>query len=52
MLPFSLLPILLFFPFYRSPEFYVQQFHALGMRNIKVSEFTLETPFFIASATK
>ena len=51
-LPFSLLPILLFFPFYRSPEFYVQQFHALGMRNIKVSEFTLETPFFIASATK
>ena len=51
-LPFSLLPILLFFPFYRSPEFYQQQFQHLGMVNIEIHEFFLESPFFVVSGTK
>lgn len=51
-LPFSLLPILLFFPFYRSPNFYVEQFRALGMCNINVHTFVLESPFFVVSGTK
>ena len=51
-LPFSLLPTLLFFPFYRSPHFYIEQFRSLGLCNINVHEFVLESPFFVVSGIK
>jgi ubiquinone/menaquinone biosynthesis C-methylase UbiE len=51
-LPFSLLPILLFFPFYRPADFYVEQFQRLGMSKICVHEFRLETPFIVVSGRK
>ena len=51
-LPFSLLPILMFFPFYRSPNFYVEAFEGMGMVDVQIQEFSLETPFFVVSAVK
>ena len=51
-IPFSLLPTLLFFPFYRSASFYVESLKGMGMVDVQVREFTLDSPFFIVSAVK
>ena len=51
-LPFSLLPILLFFRSYRTPADYVGQLEALGFENIVHKEVVLDTSFFLVAARK
>jgi SAM-dependent methyltransferase len=50
--PFSLLPAMLFFRYYRPAQAYVAQLQALGLREVRASELELDTPFFVVSARK
>lgn len=49
---FGLVPTLLFFRSYRTPEAYVRQLESLGLDRIEVREVVLDTPFFLLTATK
>ena len=51
-LPCSLLPIALFFSFYRNPDFYIDILYERGLTNIKIREFELDTGFFVVTGTK
>jgi hypothetical protein len=50
--PMSMLPLLLFFRSYRTPDSYVSQLEALGFRDIRQQEIHLDTPFFLVTARK
>ncbi len=49
---YSNLPILLFFRFYRSHEFYEQALRRLGFEEISVVPLHLEMPFFLVSGRR
>jgi len=51
-IPYYMIPMMLFFRSFRSPELYQQQLNTLGFKNIRVQHFTLECPFFIVTAEK
>jgi hypothetical protein len=51
-LPFSMLPILLFFRAYRAPSAYLEQLEALGFQDVRSREIMLDSPFFLVTATK
>jgi SAM-dependent methyltransferase len=48
-LPYSMLPMLLFFRAFRPPAFYATRFQALGLTRIEVQTFRLEMPFFLVT---
>lgn len=50
--PYSSIPTILFFQFYRSPELYTEQLAALGFRSIEVRKVELEMPFHLIVAKK
>lgn len=49
---FGNLPILLFFRFYRAPDFYTQALARLGLSDIAIAHFHLEMPFFLITARR
>lgn len=49
---FDLIPFLLFFRSFRSPEIYIEQLGASGFHPIDVRKIDLETPFFLVEARK
>jgi SAM-dependent methyltransferase len=51
-LPFSVLPILLFFRSYRSPQFYAGHLALRGMQQIVHREIDLDTRFMLITARK
>jgi SAM-dependent methyltransferase len=52
MLPYSAIPMLLFFHSFRGPSLYEEQLNALGFENVKVQRIDLETPFFLLTGIK
>jgi hypothetical protein len=50
--PMSMLPLLLFFRSYRSPDNYVTQLQALGFRDVRQQEIQLDSPFFLVTGRK
>lgn len=51
-LPFSMLPMLLFFRSFRPPTFYTRRFESLGLTDVEVRTFRLETPFFVVTGRR
>lgn len=51
-LPYSLLPMLLFFRSFRPPTFYTTRLEALGFTDVEVRTFRLETPFFLVTGRR
>lgn len=51
-IPYSLIPIMLFFRSYRSPQDYVRHLEAIGFHDIRVESIQLEMPFMLISAVK
>jgi ubiquinone/menaquinone biosynthesis C-methylase UbiE len=51
-LSYSIIPILLFFHSFRSPDIYEEHLRDLGFQDIKVRKIILETPFYLVTATK
>jgi hypothetical protein len=51
-LPFSAIPMLLFFHSFRGPSLYIEQLKALGFENITVQRLDLEMPFFLLTGVK
>jgi ubiquinone/menaquinone biosynthesis C-methylase UbiE len=51
-LPYSMIPFLLFFRSFRSPEIYEEQLVASGLHTIAIQRIDLETPFFLVTGTK
>jgi SAM-dependent methyltransferase len=51
-LPYSAIPMLLFFHSFRGPSLYVEQLRALGFQNITVQRIDLEMPFFLLTGVK
>ena len=50
--PYSMIPFLLFFRSYRSPEFYEKVLNRLNFREITIKKIILETPFYLTTAKK
>ncbi len=50
--PYSFLPLFLFYHAYRSPDLYVQILEELDYKNITTQWINLETPFFLITAIK
>jgi SAM-dependent methyltransferase len=50
--PMSMVPNLLFFRSYRSPQAYIEQLQRLGFLNIQQHELQLDSPFFVVTARK
>lgn len=50
--PYSLIPIMLFFRSYRSPEDYVMHLEQIGFREINLKTIELEMPFMLITAVK
>jgi hypothetical protein len=50
--PYSMIPFLLFFRSFRSPEIYKDQLNASGFRTIAIQRIDLEMPFFLVTGTK
>jgi len=50
--PYSMIPFLLFFRSFRSPDLYTDQLHALGFRDVHVQRIELETPFHLVTGVK
>lgn len=48
--PYSSIPTILFFQFYRSADLYTEQLAALGFRSIEVQRVELEVPFHLIVA--
>ena len=48
--PFSMVPMLLFFRYFRSPEFYASLLSELGLLDVSIRRFALEMPFFVVAA--
>jgi len=51
-LPYSMLPNLLFFRSFRSPQVYEDYLRQLGFQNIETRAIDLEMPFFLLTANK
>ena len=51
-LPYSQIPALLFFRFFRSPEIYAEHLKNLGFRDIQIQRIDLEMPFYLLTAIK
>jgi SAM-dependent methyltransferase len=51
-LPYSAIPMLLFFHSFRGPSLYIEQLGALGFQDIAVQRVDLEMPFFLLTGTK
>lgn len=51
-MPYSLIPIMLFFRSYRSPEDYAWHLDRIGFRDIKIQVIELEMPFYLITAVK
>jgi SAM-dependent methyltransferase len=51
-LPYSLIPMLLFFRSYRSPTFYQERLAELGFEEIAIQTIRLEMPFFVITARR
>lgn len=51
-IPYSLIPIMLFFRSYRSPEDYVIHLEQIGFREIVLKTVELEMPFMLITAVK
>jgi SAM-dependent methyltransferase len=51
-LPYSAIPMLLFFHSFRGPSLYEDQLKALGFENVTVQRIDLEMPFFLLAAMK
>lgn len=49
---FHMLPILLFFRSYRPWSFYTRHLGAMGLQQVEVREFAIETPFYLITASK
>lgn len=49
---YGLLPVMLFFRSYRSPEQYAEALSNCGFADIRVQQIQLEVPFLLISATK
>jgi SAM-dependent methyltransferase len=52
MLPYSAIPMLLFFHSFRGPSLYEEQLSALGFENIEVQRIELEMPFYLVTGVK
>jgi SAM-dependent methyltransferase len=52
MLPYSAIPMLLFFHSFRGPSLYEEQLRSLRFENIKVQRINLEMPFFLVEAKR
>ncbi len=50
--PYSAIPILLFFRYFRDPAFYESHLSALGLQDVRVTEILLDTPFYLITARK
>ena len=50
--PYAMLPLLLFFRSYRSPDVYCGHLQQLGFRDIQVQMMELDMPFILVTATK
>ena len=48
-MPYSMIPMLLFFRSFRAPSFYAEQIAGLGFEQIEVQFIRLETPFFLVT---
>ncbi|MCU0597419.1 MAG: methyltransferase, partial [Desulfobacterota bacterium] len=51
-LPYSAIPMLLFFRSFRGPSLYREQLGALGFQNITVQRIDLEMPFYLVTGVK
>ena len=51
-LSYSIIPILLFFHSFRSPDIYEEHLRTLDFQDIEVQKIILETPFYLVTATK
>ncbi|HEY1412859.1 MAG TPA: methyltransferase [Rhodopila sp.] len=52
MPPMSMVPNLLFFRSYRSPQAYIEQLRGLGFQDIRQNDLQLDSPFFVVTARK
>jgi SAM-dependent methyltransferase len=52
MIPYSTIPMLLFFHSFRGPSLYIEQLRALGFDNVEVQRIDLEMPFFLMTASR
>ncbi len=50
--PYSTIPILLFFRYFRDPSFYEESLSGLGLHDVRVREIMLDTPFYLITAKK
>ena len=50
--PYSAIPILLFFRYFRDPAFYERHLAALGLQDVRVTEIMLDSPFYLITAQK
>jgi O-methyltransferase domain len=50
--PYSMIPMLLFFRNFRSPAFYQERLNELGFVEIEIQTIELEMPFFLVTARK
>jgi len=48
-LPYSAIPMLLFFHSFRGPSLYEEQLNALGFEEVKVQRIDLEMPFYLVT---
>jgi SAM-dependent methyltransferase len=51
-LSYSMIPFLLFFRSFRSPEVYVEHLEDLGFQDIRTQRIDLEMPFFLVTGIK
>ena len=52
MLPYSAIPMLLFFHSFRGPSLYIEQLRALRFENINVQRIDLEMPFYLVAGVR
>ena len=50
--PYSAIPILLFFRYFRDPAFYERHLSDLGLHDVRVTEIMLDAPFYLITARK
>ncbi len=51
-LPYSMIPALLFFRFFRLPTIYAEHLKNLGFHDIQIRRIELEMPFYLVKARK
>jgi SAM-dependent methyltransferase len=52
LVPYSMIPVLLFAPAFRSPALYVDALRACGLRDVVVQQVDLDMPFSLVTASK